>query len=153
MSDAPTPVPPATDAPNHPDVAVVVVDRQGDHNLAPALESLAAVSRAYGIEVFALLPVRPGESAPGGGLPLPVRLIAVDDDRPDAVWRARAMAETAADIVEFVDAGRAGSVTWDDVVPRRMGLVRLDREGGLDLRDRLVRFGVPDPIHGQGGHG
>ncbi len=134
-------------------MAVVVVDRQGDPNAVPALEALAAVSRAYGIEVIALRAVPPGESAPSGRLPLPVHLIRVEDDRPDAVWRARAMAETSADIIEYVDAARAGSVSWDDVVPRRLGLVRLDRGGAVDLRDRLVRSGVPEPVRGPSGHG
>jgi hypothetical protein len=69
----------------------------------------------------------------------------MDDDRPGAAWRARALAETAADVIEFVDEERVEAVPWDDVIPRRVGLVRQDRGTGPDIRDRLVRLGVAPP--------
>jgi hypothetical protein len=128
----------------HPDVAVVVIGRHDAARLLEALDALVTASRAFGVEVLAVSAA--GDRPAGtGGLPLPVRVIAAEDDRPDAAWRARALSETAADVVEFVDARKAAAVSWDDVLPRRLGLVRVDREPLIDIRGRLQQAGVPEP--------
>ena len=136
--------------PARPSVASVVIRRPGARPAGKALELLAGVSRLYGIEVLALLPVQADEHAPAGAPPFSLRLIPMDDDRPAAAWRARALAETAADVIEFVDEEHVAAVPWDDVLPRRVGLVRLDRGTGPDLRERLVRLGVPPPDRDRG---
>jgi hypothetical protein len=145
-SDLGLPEPPA-----RPNVAIVMIRRPGTGPVGKALERLAEVARLYGIEVLALLPARAGEAVTGVP-PFSVRVIPIDDDRPGAAWRARALAETAADIIEFVDEEQVDAVPWDDVFPRRVGLVRLDREAEPDLRERLVRLGVAAPERGQDGH-
>jgi hypothetical protein len=127
----------------HPDVAVVVIGRHDAPRLMEALDALVGASRAFGVEVLAVAGA--GRPAGAGGMPLPVRLIAAGDDRPDAAWRARALSETAADVVEFVDARKAAALPWDDVLPRRLGLVRVDREPLIDIRGRLQQAGVPEP--------
>jgi hypothetical protein len=129
----------------HPDVAVVVIGRHDTERLPAALDALVGAARAFGVEVLAVATPSAGRPAGTGGMPLPVRLITADDDRPDAAWRARALAETAADVVEFVDARKAAGVPWDDVLPRRLGLVRVDREPLVDVRERLQRAGVVEP--------
>jgi hypothetical protein len=136
--------------PARPSAAIVVIRRPGTRPVGQALELLAGVSRLYGIEVLALLPVQVDEHAPGGTLPLSVRRIPVDDQRPAAAWRARALAETAADVIEFVDEEHVAAVPWDDVLPRRVGLVRLDRGTEPDLQERLIRLGVALPDRERG---
>lgn len=139
-SDLDIPEPPA-----RPSVAIVVIRRPGTGPAGRALELMAGIARLYGIEVLALLPTQAGEVAPAGAPPFSVRVIPIDDDRPVAAWRARALAETAADIVEFVDEEHVEAIPWDDVFPHRVGLVRLDRGAEPDLRARLIRQGVASP--------
>jgi hypothetical protein len=151
MTSLDTPQPELPEPPARPNVAIVVIRRTRPEPPGRALEALAGLARTYGVEVLALLPGHSGETQ-GGSIPLPVRVISVDDDRPEAAWRARAVAETAADIIEFVEEGAVTFMPWDDVLPRRVGLVRLDRSREPDLRERLVRAGVPAPGPDQGGH-
>jgi len=147
ISDKDLPEPPV-----RPKLALVVIRRPGTRPAEEALELLAEVARVYGIEVLALLPVQAGETPPASAVRFPVRLIAVGDDRPETAWRVHALAETAADIVEFVAEERAAALPWDDVIPRRVGLVGLDRGAEPDLRERLARLEVPEPDRGLSGH-
>jgi hypothetical protein len=133
------------DPPSHPELAVVVIARRGGEVLAAAVQALTEVSRAFGIEVLALVPSS-GGGAPGpGSLSLSVRPIAVDPREDEAMWRARALAETAADILEFVDDRTAALVPWDEQTPFRLGIVRMNVSEPVDVRAALGRFAVPDP--------
>lgn len=145
MTDVSTSVPNPPDPPSHPEVAVVVIARHGGEVLTAAVQALAEVSRAFGIEVVALMPSSAG-SAPGpGSLSLSVRLIAVDPREDEAAWRARALTEIGADILQFVDDRTAATVPWDEQTPLRLGIVRMDATEPVDVRAELERLAIPDP--------
>jgi hypothetical protein len=151
MSD-PTATPSAfSDPPSHPSVAVVIVARRGGEVLNAAAQSLAAVSRTYGLQVLALVPTEPGTSAGPGGLSLNIRVIPVDPHEDPARWRERALADTNADVLEFVDDDAAARVAWDEVAPLRLGLVRMDLVGGMDIQETLRAEGVPEPVGSRAG--
>jgi hypothetical protein len=145
MSNPTATTPVFFDPPSHPSVAVVVLARRGGEVLNVAAQSLAAVSRTYGMQVLALVPTQSGDGAGPGGLPLNLRVIPVDPGEDPARWRERALAETNADVVEFVEDVAAALVAWDEVAPLRLGLVRMDLVGGVDVRTTLERLGVPEP--------
>jgi hypothetical protein len=130
---------------DHPDVAVVLFPRRGGETLAGAVEALAAAGRSFGIEVLLLSPIAAGRAASAG---LSVRELSVDSAETEAVWRARSLSETAADIVQFVDDETAASLSWDDILPFRLGVVRHDLSRQQDLRDALQRAGVEAPLPG-----
>jgi hypothetical protein len=133
---------------DHPDVAVVLVPRRGGETLTAAVEALAAAARSFGIEVLLVSPSPAGRAAPAGSLSLSVRELSVDSAETEAVWRARSLSETAADIVQFVDDETAASLPWDDILPFRLGVVRHDLSRQEDLRHALERAGVEAPLPG-----
>jgi hypothetical protein len=145
MTDMSTPDPNQPDPPSHPEVAVVVIARQGGEVLTAAVQALAEVTRAFGIEMLALVPSSAGNAPGPGSLSLSVRLIAVDPREDEAVWRARALAETSADILQFVDDGAAALTPWDEQMPLRLGIVRMDVSQPVDVRVALERLAVPEP--------
>lgn len=128
---------------DHPDAAVVLVARRGGEVLQAAVRSLAAAARTYGVQVLVLRPIPAEPSATSAGLGLNVREITVDPAEPEAVWRARALSETAADVVEFVSDEAAIDVSWDDRLPFRLGLLRNDLDRPEDLRAALAAAGIP----------
>jgi hypothetical protein len=133
------------DPPSHAEVAVVVIARCGGEVLSAAVQALAEVSRGFGIEVLALVPSADGTTPGPGSLSLSVRLIAVDPREDEAVWRARAPSETSADILQFVDDRTAAITHWDEQMPLRLGIVRMDVSEAVGVRARLEHLAVPDP--------
>jgi len=134
---------------DHPAVAVVLFPRRGGETLTNAVQALAAASRSFGIGVLVLIPTPAGQAPPAGSMSLSIRELPVDPAETEAVWRARALSETAADIVQFVDAETAVSVPWDDILPIRLGVLRHDLSRREDLRDALERAGVDAPPLGR----
>lgn len=145
MTDMSTPDPNQPEPPGHPEVAVVVIARRGGEVLTAAVQALAEVTRAFGIEMLALVPSSAGVAPGPGSLSLSVRLIAVDPREDEAVWRARALTETSADILQFVDDRTAALASWDEQMPLRLGIVRMDVSQPVDVRVALERLAVPDP--------
>lgn len=135
----------ASDPPSHPDGAIVVLARRGGETLHTAVEALTASSRAYGAKVIVLIPGPEGAAPETTDPESPVRVLMADPAATEASWRALALAETDADIVEFVVDGAAALIAWDDVTPRRLGLFRLDSAPLTNLREALDRLGVPEP--------
>jgi hypothetical protein len=128
-----------------PTLAVVVIAHRDDGGLSPAIQAAGTTLAEAGIEVLALVPASTDAVSGRGGSSLTVRLVAIGPGEGEAVWRARALAETAADIVEFVDDRTVALVPWDDVAPIRTGLVRLGAGEPVDVRAVLERLAVPDP--------
>ena len=135
---------------DHPSVAVVLYPRRGGEVLSAAVQTLAAASRTFGIGVLVLIPTPAGQPAPAGSLSLSTREFPVDPAETEAVWRARALSETAADVVQFVDDETASSLAWDDILPFRLGLLRHDLNLPEHLQDALERAGVEAPLPGTG---
>jgi hypothetical protein len=134
-------------------VAIVVAPRSGGEALNVAVTALAGVARSFGVEVIVLMPPQmPGAPGPTS-LPLSVRAVLVERNEPESVWRARALTETDADIVEFVDDQTAGTLDWDEVAPRRLNIVGVDTGSSVDVRASLERMGVPDPGYAPAGAG
>ena len=148
MSNGATDDPNASPPRDHPSVAVVLFPRRGGDTLTEAVQRLAAASRSFGIGVLVLIPTPAGQASPAGSLSLSLRELPVDPSEPEAVWRARALSETAADIVQFVDDETAVGVPWDDVLPIRLGVLRHDLDRQEDLRDALERAAVVSPPSG-----
>jgi hypothetical protein len=143
-SDDPNPSPPR----DRPSVAVVLLPRRGGDTLTDAVQKLAAASRSFGMDVLVLIPTAAEQASPAGSLSLSLRELPVDPSEPEAVWRARALSETAADIVQFVDDETAVGVPWDDVLPIRLGVLRQDLDRQEDLRNALERAAVVSPPSG-----
>ena len=129
---------------SHPDVAVVVIARREAEPLASAVQAAAAL-RGFGIEVLALLLVPTGRVFDPGSGGLNLRRIAVDPNADETVWRAQALGETAADVVEFVDDQAAALMPWEDVAPVRLGIVQPAIGTRPALRASLERLAVPEP--------
>ncbi|HTS87416.1 MAG TPA: hypothetical protein VMG41_02905 [Gemmatimonadales bacterium] len=130
------------DPPSHPAGAVVVLTHGQPVVVTEALDSLLAAARAYGAEVLLLATPDAGGSPATDASP---RRVALESGTSEAEARARALAETGADVIEFIDLDRAAQVRWDDVMPLRLGLVRLTAAPMTDLRAALERLGVPQP--------
>jgi len=133
------------DPPRHPDVAVVVVAREGGETLEAAVRAIAAVGRAYGVEVLVLVPGPAGSPLTGDGFAPTVKFIPVDESEREAVWRGMALAETTADVVVYVDDSRAVKIPWEESLPQRLGLVRPDSGESVHLHEALMRMGVDAP--------
>jgi hypothetical protein len=133
---------------DHPDAAIVLVARRGGEVLQAAVRGLIVAARTYGVDVLVLLPTSLGHSVTEAGLAIRVREISVDPAEPEAVWRARALAETAADVVEFVGDEAAAGIAWDDRLPFRLGLLRNDLDRPERLLTALEQAGVPLPHPG-----
>lgn len=127
---------------DHPSLAVVLIARHGGDALARSVQSLTAAARSLGIEVLLLLPTAESERVAIGRFGNAIREVAVDPSEAESVWRARALAHTAADVVEFVGDDGAGAIDWLDRLPFRMGILRRDLEPQADLRTVLERNGV-----------
>jgi nitroreductase len=145
MSDGAPDDPNASAPRDHPSVAVVLIPRVGGDTLTRAAQALAAAARSFGIGALVLIPTRPGSESSVGSLPFSLRELPVDPAETEAVWRTRALSETAADIVHFVDDGTAARLAWDDILPFRLGLLRHDLNRPEHLREALERAGVPAP--------
>jgi hypothetical protein len=130
---------------DHPSLAVVLIARRGGDALARSVQSLTAAARSLGIEVLLLLATAESERAAIGRFGGAIREVVVDPGDPESVWRARALAHTAADVVEFVGDEAAGAIDWLDRLPFRMGILRRDLESQADLRAVLARQGVSTP--------
>lgn len=142
--------PGVAEARSRPNVAVVIIAHRDDGGLSPVIQAAGSLLAEFGVEVLALVPA-PGEALSGrGGGSLTVRSVAVGPGEGEAVWRARALAETAADIVEFVDDRLVTLIPWDEVAPVRAGLVQLGVGRPVDVRAALERLGVPDPTLAEG---
>jgi len=126
----------------------VLFPRRGGETLTGAVEALAAAARSFGIEVLLVRPVAAGRAASAGSLSLSVREVSVDSAETEAVWRARSLSETAADIVQFVDDETAAILPWEDILPFRLGVVRHDLQRQEKLRDALEQAGVEAPLPG-----
>jgi hypothetical protein len=148
MSNGAPEDPNASTSRDHPDVAVVLFPRRGGETLTGAVEALAAAARSFGIEVLLVNPVAAGRTASAGSLSLSVREVSVDSAETEAVWRARSLSETAADIVQFVDDETAAILPWEDILPFRLGVVRHDLQRQEKLRDALEQAGVEAPLPG-----
>ena len=131
--------------PRHPDVAVVVVARAGGETLEAAVRAIAAVGRAYGVEVLVLIPGPAGSLISSDGFAPTVKFIPVDESERESDWRGTALAETTADIVVYVDDTRAARIPWEESLPQRLGLVRPDSGESAGLHQALMRLGVLAP--------
>ena len=131
--------------PRHPDVAVVVVAKAGGETLEAAVRAIAAVGRAYGVEVLVLIPGPAGSPLSSDGFAPTVKFIPVDESEREANWRGIALAETTADVVVYVDDTRAAKIPWEESLPQRLGLVRPDSGESVGLHQTLIRLGVMAP--------
>lgn len=131
--------------PRHPDVAVVVVAREGGEVLEAAVRAIAAVGRSYGVEVLVLVPGPAGSVISGDGFAPTVKFIPVDEAERESSWRGKALAETSADVVVYVDDTRAATTPWEESLPQRLGLVRPDSGESAGLHQALLRLGVMAP--------
>ena len=134
----------ASEPPTHPEGAIVVIARRGGESLNAALEALKGTSRAYGATVLVLTAGPPTAGERRENLAR-IRFLPIDPYSSEASWRAQALTETDADVVQFVDDATAAEIPWDEVTPLRLGIVRLDTAPVPDLRDALERLGVPEP--------
>ncbi|HXW98017.1 MAG TPA: hypothetical protein VEI47_10580, partial [Gemmatimonadales bacterium] len=141
----PTNDPDIAEGPARPKVALVIIARRGGEVLTTAVHAVTEVARAFAFEVLALVPAAPGGGPGPGGVSLSVRTISVDPAETEAAWRARALSETAADIVEFVDDATAAVLPWDELAPVRVGLLRMDLDPAGNLGQTLERLGVTRP--------
>ena len=144
MTNAAPDDPNASTTRDHPSVAVVLFPRRGGETLTEAVEALAAASRRFGVAVLVLIPTPAGQAPPAGSMSLSIRDLPVEP-ATEAAGRGRALSETAADIVQFVDDETAATLPWDDILPFRLGLLRCDLGRQEDLRDALQRAGVEAP--------
>ncbi len=131
--------------PAHPEVAIVLIAHQGGLRLTSAVQGLAEVARTFGVHALVMLPADAPEVPRPTSLPLAVQVVEVPADTPESTWRARALAETSADVLVFVDDRRAAAMPWEDLVPYRLGLVRSTVTAAGDLAGTLTRLGVLPP--------
>jgi hypothetical protein len=130
---------------DHPSVAIILVARLGGEALAEATRALTAASQSFGVEVLVLVPTPAGQSPPAASHSLNIRELGVAPDAGEAVWRAQAVTETAADVLEFTDDEVAATRLWDDILPFRLGLIRRDFDRQVDLPEALRLAGVAPP--------
>ena len=124
---------------------MVVVAREGGEILEAAVRAIAAVGRSYGVEVLVLVPGPAGSPISSDGFAPTVKFIPVDEAERESSWRGKALAETSADVVVYVDDTRAARTAWEELLPQRLGLVRPDSGESAGLHQALMRLGVMAP--------
>ncbi|HEY7683426.1 MAG TPA: hypothetical protein VH879_12350 [Gemmatimonadales bacterium] len=133
------------EARDHPEFAVVLIARAATEELNAAVQA-ATVLAGYGVEVLLLAPSELASAAAAESGPANLRWIAIAPDTDVTDCRAQALAETGADVIEFVDARLAPLISWDEVAPVRLGIVEVGWGAPMTaLRASLERLAVPEP--------